>query len=189
MSHSTFVAWLVHICDMIDSYVYHDSVVWGATAKLTGRKVLYESWRGVFTSLLQCVAVCCSDNAQRWYDLFDLHISMTWLMCMSEDTGWRRCIGCLKLQVSFRKRATNYRALWRKRTYQHKASYASSPPCSAPQGFQYIIRVMAQSHVSRGSCSLVTWFIHICDMTHLYEGPSNYYTARLFTHNASHGAN
>ena len=25
------------------------------------------------------------------------------------DTGWQRCIGRLKLQVSFRKRATNYR--------------------------------------------------------------------------------
>jgi len=25
-------------------------------------------------------------------------------------TGWRRCMGCLTLRVSFRKRATNYRA-------------------------------------------------------------------------------
>jgi len=33
------------------------------------------------------------------------------------DTGWRRCIGCLKLQVSFRKRATSYRALLREMTY------------------------------------------------------------------------
>ena len=31
-------------------------------------------------------------------------------------TGWRRCIGCLKLQVSFRKRATNVGALLRKMT-------------------------------------------------------------------------
>jgi len=45
------------------------------------------------------------------------------------DTGWRRLIGCLNLQVIFRKRATNYRALWRKMTYKDKASYGSSPPC------------------------------------------------------------
>jgi len=44
--------------------------------------------------------------------------------------GWRRCIGCLKLQVCFRKRATNCRALWQKMKYQDKASYASSPPCT-----------------------------------------------------------
>ena len=31
-------------------------------------------------------------------------------------TGWRRPIECLKLQVSFRKRATKYRALLRKIT-------------------------------------------------------------------------
>ena len=31
-------------------------------------------------------------------------------------TGWRRPIGCLKLQVLFRKRATHYRALLRKMT-------------------------------------------------------------------------
>jgi len=47
-----------------------------------------------------------------------------------QDTGWRRLIGCLKLQVNFRKRATNYRALLQKMTYQDKASYGSSPPCS-----------------------------------------------------------
>jgi len=45
------------------------------------------------------------------------------------DTGWRRPIGCLKLQVIYRKRATNYRALLRKTTHKDKASYGSSPPC------------------------------------------------------------
>jgi len=37
-------------------------------------------------------------------------------------TGWRRPIGCLMLQVIFRKRATNYRALLRKTTWKDKAS-------------------------------------------------------------------
>jgi len=46
----------------------------------------------------------------------------------THDTGWRRLIGCLKLQVIFRKRATKYRALWRKMTYEDKASYDSTPP-------------------------------------------------------------
>ena len=31
--------------------------------------------------------------------------------------GWRRPIGCLKLQLIFRKRATDYRALLRKMTH------------------------------------------------------------------------
>jgi len=46
-----------------------------------------------------------------------------------KDTEWRRLIGCLKLQVILRKRATQYRALLRKMTYKHKASYDSTPLC------------------------------------------------------------
>ena len=45
----------------------------------------------------------------------------------NQDTGWRRTIGCLKF---FRKRATNYRALVQKMTYEDKASYDSTPPCT-----------------------------------------------------------
>jgi len=45
-------------------------------------------------------------------------------------TGLRRPIGCLKLQVIFRKRATNYMAFLRKMVYEDKASYGSSPPCT-----------------------------------------------------------
>ena len=46
-------------------------------------------------------------------------------------TEWRRPIGCLALQVIFRERTTNYRALWRKMTDKDKASYGSSPPCES----------------------------------------------------------
>ena len=49
---------------------------------------------------------------------------------VSWTTGWRRPTRWLKLQVIFRKRATNYRALLRKMTYTDKASSASTPPCS-----------------------------------------------------------
>ena len=44
-------------------------------------------------------------------------------------TGWRRPIGCLKLQVIFRKSATNYKVLLWKMTYQDEASYDSTPSC------------------------------------------------------------
>jgi len=47
------------------------------------------------------------------------------------STGWRRPIRCLKLQVIFRKRATNYRALLRKMTCKNKASYGFAPPCTS----------------------------------------------------------
>jgi len=43
-------------------------------------------------------------------------------------TVWRRCAGCLKLQVFFRKRATDYKALLREMTYKNIARYGSLPP-------------------------------------------------------------
>jgi len=49
--------------------------------------------------------------------------------CVHSCTGWRRPIGCHKLQVIFRKRAINYRALLQKMTCKNNASYGSSPPC------------------------------------------------------------
>jgi len=78
----------------------------------------------VCCSVLQCVAVCCS-VLQCVACMSLLHTPRSVFV----SKGWQRLIGCLKLQVIFRKRATNYRALLRKMTYEDKPSYASSPPC------------------------------------------------------------
>ena len=51
-------------------------------------------------------------------------------------TGWRRLIGCLKAQVIFRTRAINHRAFLRKMTYEDKASYDSTSPCSNELTFE-----------------------------------------------------
>jgi len=52
-------------------------------------------------------------------------------------TTRQKNVGCLKLQVIFRKKATNYRALLRKMTYEDKASYGSLSPFT----YIYIYRV------------------------------------------------
>ena len=57
----------------------------------------------------------------------DTQNSFVFLVC----SGWRRLLGCLEFLVIFRKRATNYRALLRKMTYEDKTSYDSTPPCAA----------------------------------------------------------
>ena len=46
-------------------------------------------------------------------------------------TWWRRCISCLRLSIFFRKRDIHYIALLRKMIYKDKASYTSSPLCTA----------------------------------------------------------
>ena len=63
------------------------------------------------------------------------HEKLTWetdIVLSCSATGWRRPIGCLELQVIFRKRATNDRALLRKITYEDMASYGTSTACRAP---------------------------------------------------------
>jgi len=52
---------------------------------------------------------------------------------MQIGVGRRNGIGCLELQVSFRKRATSYRAILRENTYKNKVSNASAPPYSSRQ--------------------------------------------------------
>jgi len=75
----------------------------------------------------------CSNmiNSQMIWDSNNItrQIPLKMLHPTSVSTGWRRPLGCLKLQVIFRKRATNYRALWQKTTYKDKVSCGSSPPC------------------------------------------------------------
>ena len=62
-----------------------------------------------------------------------------WLEYASHVTGWRRLIGCLKLQVIFCKRATNCRALLQKMTYRDKPFCASSPPCVRIRCFTHTV--------------------------------------------------
>ena len=45
-------------------------------------------------------------------------------------TGWQRYIGCLKLQVSFHKGATNYRVFLQKMTYTDKAFHSCFATCT-----------------------------------------------------------
>jgi len=74
--------------------------------------------------------------------LFDIFITnLTDMHTM--DTGWRRSIGCFKLLVIFRKRATNSGALLRRMTYINQAFYGSSPPCTC-----FVHLVMCVQHLS-----------------------------------------
>ena len=103
------------------------------------------------------------------------------------NTGWRRPIGCLKLQVIFRKRATNHRALLRKMTYKDKASYDSLPPCTCTKPktaavadsvmefyiYMYIyeyIFIYMYIHVYMYTCvHIYIWkYMYVCMCIHIY---------------------
>ena len=80
------------------------------------------------------------------------------------DTGWRRLIGSLKLQIIFHKRATKYGSLLRKMTYIDKGSYESLPPCNTR------MRACIHSH------------IHICIQTYIHGYIHAYILAYMRAH-------
>jgi len=102
------------------------------------RDPLYEDWYVfVYVHVYMSVFVCVDDHPLGFGgSSFSRVVKLKHLSL----TAWRRLIGWLKLRVSFRKRATNcralfktatnYRALLRKMTYKDKVSYGSPPPCS-----------------------------------------------------------
>ena len=89
-------------------------------------------WTGIYLSQTSIRAHFVFTRMHIWicvrYRYIHAHILYS-SICKQGSTGWRKPIGCLKLQIIFRKRATKYRAVLRKMTYKDKASYASSPPC------------------------------------------------------------
>jgi len=72
-------------------------------------------------------------------------------------TEWRRCIECVKLQVSFRKRANTYRAFLQKMIYQDKASYDATPPCKRNHTKYRLVRSVCPefaTHVSKSDLNM-----------------------------------
>jgi len=89
-------------------------------------------------------------------------------------TGWRRLTGCLKLQIIFRERATNHRALLRKMTYADKASYDSTP--HETEWLQWVMWFVFVTRMS-ASCRTYKWgssHLWVSHVTHINE-PSHTY--------------
>ena len=100
----------------------------------------------------------------------ELHI---WICLTHEQwmrvTGWRRLIGSPKLQIIFHKRATKYRALLRKMTYEDKASYGSSPPsnesvlCMCEINVPYVcVCACMCMHVYVRVCVCMCMYVYVC---------------------------
>ena len=93
-------------------------------------------------------------------------------------TGWRRPIRCLILWITFRKLATNYRALLRKMTQKDKASYESLPPCKrGPHGHSLNLSYSNIYMHIHAFMYTPTIFMNIHKYSHLHT-----YTHTIFIH-------
>ena len=91
----------------------------------------------------------------------------------------------VKTKVVFRKRATNYRALSRKKIYKDKTSYDSKPPCSPHNTCKNALilgvtqkicentQILAVTH----NASNLYECIHVCHINHA----AHVYNARMYT--------
>jgi len=161
--------WLFHTCDKTRLYVWHDSfmcVTWLMNMGCIQADHVTHSyvWHDSFICVTWLFYMRDMTRSYVWHDSF---MRVTWLvvhMCdITRVTGWWKPIGCLKLQVIFRKRATNYRALLWKMTYEHKASYDSTPPCIF-RCTTWPIQMGDQTDLS----ICVIWLVYVCDMAQVY---------------------
>jgi len=82
---------------------------------------------------------------------------------LTSDTGWRRVIPCLKLQVISRKRSTNYGALLRKMTCNLRHPMTLRHPVAGSSGTAPTTR----STLHWVLCTTVTGFVRLCHLTEL----------------------
>jgi len=122
------VAYMLHACCIHVAYMLHTRLRQVACTYVYIPICIY-----IYTYMYIYVYVCVCACTYHIYIYMCIYVYVYVYIArtMECDTGWRRLIGYLKLQVFFRKRATNYRSLLRKTTYNDKASCDSTPPCTA----------------------------------------------------------
>ena len=169
-----FIAWRdTRLCDMTQSYVCHDSLHMSAeTHSYVWHDSRLRSW-----GISQISHGRTHVHIHALYTYVCVYTCI-YLLLHSQGTGFRRLIGCLKLQVIFRKRATNYRALLRKIPCEDKTSYGSSPPCTVlinhhahththTHTHTYPTRAYIWLHVNVHTCGCVYICKSICICIHM----------------------
>ena len=127
------VTWMSHVTHLSEHFHTHEWMIfhiWTGISFHTHQWVVSQVWMSQVTNVISSRTWSKSAGGLMHALRMQIHINICMILLIhTQDTGWRILIAYLKLQVIFRQRATNSRALLRKMTYEDKASYESTPPC------------------------------------------------------------
>ena len=102
----------IYICVYIYMYIYTCGVYIYLYMYIYTCVCIY-----IYICIYICVCVYIYIHTLYMYIYVNIYIYLHYCRDRGAGTGWRRLRGCLKLQIIFRKRGTNYRARLRKMTY------------------------------------------------------------------------
>jgi len=120
------VTWLVYPCDTAHAYIWHDLITWRNHICDVHDMTSSHAWRMTWPILMCDMTFSCVTWLVHRRDttLAHMHDSCTHMT-------WPHHLWDISL-ITFRRLATNYRALLRKMTCKDKASYDSTPLCRSP---------------------------------------------------------